>query len=206
MRNWLRGAVILLALMMIPFAPAAAEDGEPLFDLESLESDPAIAWFEDANGVDIIYRSTDQPWVGACDDGSEALVFLDYAELANEDAVVLRLSVTLILEDMLTADTLTLSVDGKAWRFAVSAANNEYDQVFMEDYSVCLAGESLALLEALGQQGTKTLHFELSGDRTISGSAEIPGSRIREIYAHWVTLGGTRQDLTKVEKHWPLLP
>lgn len=198
----LRALLVLTAVLFL--VPALAEDGAIPFDLEALENDASLAVFEDANGVDIVYRDVSQPWIGQCDDGAEALVFLDYVELANEDAIALRLSVTLVLEDMLTADTLTLSVGGQQWRFAVRAAGSEYDQVFMEDYCVCLAGESLSILQALGQKSSQTLRFELSGNGTVSGSVEIPGQRIREIYAHWVSLGGTSQDLTKVEKRWPL--
>ncbi|MBR4710806.1 MAG: hypothetical protein IKP10_02160 [Clostridia bacterium] len=203
MKAWL--CALLSVLFLLCLLSAAAEDGEPVFNLSALEADESLYCYPDDNGIDTVYRDQSMPWSGACDEGW-ADVFLDFVELANEDVVALRLSVSVTLDDMLTADRLTFELDGRQWRFAVITRVNEYDQVFMEDYGVCLAGDSLTLLDALAKGGGHTLGFVLEGERTLTGSVTVQGDKVRELRDRWISLGGGRQDMTKVAARWPLLP
>lgn len=200
----IRLCMLLSLLLLICLLPAAAEDGEQVFDLSALEEDENYYSYGDDNGIDTVWRSQSMPWSGFCGEGSADL-FLDYVELANEGAVALRLSVSVVLDDMLAADEMTLTVDGKQWRFAVHTVCNEYDQVFMEDYGVCLAGESLGLLDALSGNGLHTVSFTLTGERTVTGTVNVPGEEACALRNKWVFLGGPRQDLSRVEARWPLL-
>lgn len=194
---------LLLALLMM--APAALAE----FDVSPLKNDPNMLTFTPHGTVNTVYRPTNQPFIGQVDEAvdGELVVYVDYIHLVDDDATLLQLTVSTVSYDMpFNADEMRLTAGGKQYTFQVSREVSEYDDVYMEDYAVCLTDASLPLMKAIAQQKKDapipvTLFRE--GETVFFGLAVIPGDEAARLYDRFVDLGGKKQELKKLDALWP---
>lgn len=194
---------LLLALLMM--APAALAE----FDVSPLKNDPNVTVMPQHGTVNTVYRPTNQPFIGQVDEEfeGELIVYVDYINLVDEEATLLRVMVSTVVYDYpLNADQMRLTVGGKSYTFPVSREIAEYDGLYMEDHAVCLTEASLPLLKAIAQQKKDapipvTLYRE--GETVFSGLAVIPGDEAARLYDRFVDLGGKKQALKRLDALWP---
>ncbi|MBR5345973.1 MAG: hypothetical protein IK127_09145 [Clostridia bacterium] len=187
---------VLMALVLLTFSCAFAENGEGLFQIEALDEDESIFSYIDDNHIDTVYRPDGQPFVGEANEG-DVMAYLDYVELPNAGVVALRLSIGIVTNEELYGTELDLACGDTELTFAADPMITEYDMIWSEDYSVYLAGEAAALMEALIQNEGQ-LDFVIRGDREISGSIRIAPDFLRAIWETYVELGGLEQDFSKL--------
>lgn len=192
----------LLALLLMP--PALAE-----FDLSALRNDPGFAVIPQHGTVNTVYRPTNQPFIGQADEAfdGELTAYVDFIQLVNLEATLLQLTVSATVYDSpLNGERLRLSVGGKHYTFEVSREVSEYDGIYMEDYSACLTDASLPMLKAIAQQkrDNPIPVTVLCGEEAVfSGLVVIPGSEAARLYDRFVSLGGKKQELKKLDDAWP---
>ena len=193
---------ILLALLMIPSALAE-------LDLAPLKSDPNILVIPQHGTVNTIYRPANQPFIGQADEtcDGEMIVYVDYIQLVNLEATLLRLTVsTTVYDSPLNGEQVRLTVGGKHYTFDVSREESEYDGIYMEDYSACLTDASLPLLKAIAQQKRDNpipVTVFCGEDAVFSGQVVIPGDDAARLYDQFISLGGRKQELKKLDDTWP---
>ena len=192
---------LTLALVFAALPSARAE-----FDTASLEALPGMAVYLDDNGIDTVVRPMDQPFEGTADEaGASACAFVDYIELADEDIVFLRLTVSVESQEQLAAGRLALHVGKQDWVFTVQPVISEYDMVYQEDYAVCLTDESLPMLKEIARSKTDAYAFSLSGgERSLSGEVRLRGAAVAALYDCYVQLGGPQQNLAFYRDVWPV--
>lgn len=192
----------LLALLLMPSALAE-------FDLSALRNDPGFAVIPQHGTVNTVYRPTNQPFIGQADEAfdGELTAYVDFIQLVNLEATLLRLTVSATVYDSpLNGERLRLSVGGKHYTFEVSREVSEYDGIYMEDYSACLTDASLPMLKAIAQQkrDNPIPVTVLCGEEAVfSGLVVIPGSEAAKLYDQFVSLGGKKQELKKLDDAWP---
>ncbi len=193
-----------LLCLLLAFSPALAE-----FDAAPLREDPDLIPMPQFGTANTAYRPSHQPYIGQVDEPFEGdlVAFVDYITLADEGVTLLRLSLsTMVFGHALYADEMRLTVGGRQYTFAVSAAVDEYDGLYMEDYAVCLTDASLPLLAAIARQKTDepipVALFSL-GEAVLTGLVVIPGADAAELYDRFVDLGGKKQGLKALDERWP---
>ncbi len=189
---------LILALTLLPAAALA-------FDSEELYRTDNVTIFEHPGSADTVIRLLNQPYLGELDDGS-LVVFIDYLEDATLDLTLLRVMASITVYAPMQADTVSFTVGKKTYAFAADCTQNEYDGLYMEDYSFCLTAESLAFLKALAQQKKDdpiTVTFSYLGETQMTGRVVLPGDDCARLYDRYIDLGGKRQDLGGLEERWP---
>ncbi len=182
-----RTITLLLALCLLLTGAASAET-----DLSPLETSEAVAEYLDDNGIDTVWRPLTQPFIPQVDEGT-ACCFLDIVELANEELLVLRFTVSFELDEPLFGDDMTLTLEKESRTFPVEHHWSEYDLVYQEDCLVYLAGSDLDLVKRLAGKGDHSLAFTVRGSREIHGTVVIPGAMAAEIWDLYRAAGGDRQ-------------
>lgn len=191
---------ILLALMLLT-APALAE-----FDQAGLEKLEGCQVYMDSNGTDTIVRPEDQPYAGQVDlPDAELAVFLDYADIPDESATFLRLTLSLTSYEYVGAGEVAITVDGKTYIFHVFPVTSEYDMTYFEDYVICMTSESLPMIKAMARSKTGEFPLKMTGTVTVEGAMTLPPDRVAQIYDDYVDFGGTSQDLELARETWPVL-
>lgn len=195
-------ACLLALLLCIPSALAE-------FDTASLKTDPDLYVMEIPGTVNTAYRPVNQPYIGQVDEAfdGELVAYVDYLTLVDENATLLRLTVSTVVFGMpLNAQEVRLTVGGKRYTIAVTHVEAEYDGLYMEDYSACLTDASLPLLKAIAQQKQDDpIPVELLslGEVVFSGLVVIPGEEAAALYDRFVDLGGKKQELKRLDEQWP---
>ncbi len=184
-----------LILALLGLCPALAEEG--VFDLGALYDDETLYVYLDDNRIDTVYRPMDQPYPGELSEGG-LVTFLDYVDLAEAGAVVLRFALAVQTESLLNAGSVTLSCGGAVVQRELNPTCTEYDGVYMEDYYIPLSGEDFALIRAL-LAGDGVLSVTLQSDRTITGTVRIPTDSLRTVWETYQACGGLTQDFSGLE-------
>ena len=195
-----RMAALLLALLL-PAAALAEADGMALRQTES------CMVYTAANGVDTVIRPLDQPFMGetTLEDG-ELIAYLDYIDLPNEGAIFLRLTLSLMTPDMLSADTLRLTVGKTDYVFPVTAEVSEYDTIYYEDYALCLTEASLPLLDAIIRLKGAPVVVALEQEEAVLAAGEVvfPAEQVKAVLARYEEIGGLTQELGRFDTVWPV--
>ena len=182
--------LLLAALLLAVWGFALGEA-----DTSVLEGNPVLAEYLEEGGVDTVWRPLSQPFFGQAGEGS-LCGFLDIVELADTGLLVLRLTVSLELDEPLEGEQVTFTLGKESWSFPVQRRTSEYDMVYQEDYSAVLAGDSLSLARALTKSKSGELAFTLTGTREISGSLTISKEAAAEVWKLYQAAGGDKQDFT----------
>lgn len=189
---------LLLPLTLLPASALA-------FDSEELHRLPNTTAFEHPGSADTVIRMMNQPYMGEMDDGSLA-VFIDFIEKVDLDLTLLRVMTSISVYEPIQADTLIFTVGKKTYSFTAECDQYEYDGIYMEDYTFCLTGESLAFLKALAQQKKDDpipVTFTYEGTDMATGRVVLPGDDAASLYDAYTDLGGKKQDLSGLEEKWP---
>ena len=195
----MKRCILLTLALLLCMGAAFAE-----VDTRALEELPDMAVFPADNGVDLVVRPLNQPFFGTCDDGDISVcAYIDYLEHADSGLVFLRLTVATTADHEIWADELTIVVDREQYTFPVHSRVDEYDQIFMEDYTVCLTDLSLPLLKAMARSRKDTHAFTLTGSSTLTGTLTIPGDAAAALYDAYVDLKGNKQNLEMYREIWP---
>lgn len=197
---------LLLSFTLLLALPAQGEEGT--FDLVRLEAAEGLFTFIDANGLDTVYRFSDQPFpCQISDEDMEANAFVDFVALALEGLVAARLTVSVISPESLDATELRVTVGKEDWRFAVVPVVSEYDLMFYEDYGVCLSDQGLPLLQAMADSRADSFAFALlQGEETrLTGEIQLPAQAAQSLYDLFLACGGSQQPLELLQGSWPLL-
>lgn len=190
----------LLALVLALPAAALAE-----FNNEELERTENCIIMMQPGTWDLLVCPVNQPFKGEMADGWLD-VSVDFVEKVDLDMTLIRVAVGIEVFDNVYADTITFTVGGKCYAFAVQAEVFEYDGVYQEDYYICLTDASLPFLKAIAQQKKDEpipLAFISGGETVMTGSVVIPGEDAAWIYDLFIDLGGKSQDLKSVDEMWP---
>ena len=199
MRNLLALTLALL-VCLCPALPARAE-----VDTDALEALPGMAVYLDDRGIDTVIRPMDQPFEGTADeDGASACAFIDFVEMAEEDAVFMRFTISVESQEELAAGQMVLHVGKRDWVFTVRPIITEYDMVYQEDYAVCLTDESLPMIKDIARSKTSRYAFVLQGDRSLTGEVVLSGKAVSSLYDSYVRAGGAKQDLSFYRDLWPV--
>lgn len=192
---------VLLALCLAG-VPAGAEE----FQTARLEEMEGFSTYTEANHVDVVVRSGDQPYAGQVElaDG-EMAVFLDFIQKADEGMTLLRLTLSLTSYDYVAASELTITVGQTDYTFPLFPEVTEYDMTYFEDYVICLTDESLPMVKAMARSKENIFPFRLTGVREVEGSITLPLDRVADLYDTYVDLGGLRQRLDLCREQWPVI-
>ncbi len=182
--------LLLAALLLAVWGLALGEA-----DTSVLEGNPALTEYLEEGGVDTVWRPLSQPFFGQAGEGS-LCGFLDIVELADTGLLVLRLTVSLELDEPLEGERVTFTLGKESWSFPVQRRTSEYDMVYQEDYGAVLAGDGLGLARALAKSKSGALAFTLTGTREISGSLTITKEAASEVWKLYQAAGGDKQDFT----------
>ncbi len=196
----------LLALLLILFlaSTALAE-----MDLTPLKTDPDWYAFPQGATLNTVYRAVNQPYIGQVDDAfdGDLVAYVDFITLVDRDVTLLRLMASTEMFGLpLGADQLRLTVAGKRYAFSVSREESEYDGLYMEDYTTCLAGEGLTMLKAIAQQKKDhpiAVELLAEGSVVFTGQVIIPGEEAAAIYDRFIDMGGKKQSLKTLEEQFP---
>lgn len=189
---------LLLTLALLCTTALAEVDTAPLTDLPNL-----MTYSE--NGVDMVFRSTNQPFFGVADDETvDVCAYIDYVDMPNEHVVALRLTVSIATFDAFDAATLEITEGGKTYVFPVSRVVSEYDMTYYEDYQLYMTDESLPLIKAMARSKSDEHVFTLRGLQSMACTITIPGDEIAALYDRYVDIGGTHQDFTALHGVWPV--
>lgn len=190
---------ILLALVLT--VPAAlAHDVDIAILTEGIEH----YCLPDDNKVDTIYRPIGQQWHAENDTG-EGRFFLDYLEIPNEDAVLLRITVAMEMVDYCSLPELILEIGGNRWVFGCELRINEYDGYYYEDFYICLTDESLPVLRDMISAGG-AVQVRVDTETPFVLDFTIDPAFIADMHDRYVNAGGTRQNLTQFQQLWPSIP
>ena len=198
----MRKLLTLLMSLLLLLLPVAAL-GE--FNNAELERTENCIIMMQPGSRDMLVCPMNQPFAGELADGW-LNVSVDFIEKMDVDMTLIRVAVGIEVYDNVYADTITFTVGGKCYAFAVEAEVFEYDAVFQEDYYICLTDESLAFLKALAQQKKDDpipMAFLSGGETVMTGSVVIPGAEAAWIYDLFIDLGGKSQDLKGIVDRWP---
>ena len=184
---------ILCALLAVLLALAGFAAAET--DVSVLEQNDGLMEYLDDNGIDTVWRPASQPFYGEASEGT-VCGFLDIVELADAELLVIRLTVSLELDDNIAGEEVQFTCGKESWTFPVQRRTSEYDLVFQEDYCAVLAGDSLSLVKTLAGGKDGALSFTVSGVRSVSGTLAIPKEAAEEVWKLYRAAGGDRQDFS----------
>jgi len=196
----------IMSLFLIVLMMTSAALADFTFDIAELERTPDCIVYPEEGSADIIVRPTNQPFIGEMDaEFGELIAYLDFIEKVDEEAVLLRLVVSTALDEMLSADTMTITVGKKNFIFDVYPVTSEYDRTYYEDYAVCLGKEGIQFVKAVAQtKKDDPLEITLEGERTLTGRVIIPGADAAYMYDRFIDLGGKKQNLDYFDDLWPV--
>lgn len=190
---------LLLTLMLLPLMVLAE------FDMAGLQQQEDFITMMQPGSWDMLYCPMNQPYQGEAED-AWLDVSIDFVEKVDIDMTLVRVAVRIEVFDNVYADTVTFTVGGKNYAFAVTADVFEYDGVYQETYITCLTDESLPFLKALAQQKKDDpipLAFLSGGETVLTGSVVIPGEEAARLYDLFIDLDGKTQDLKSIVEMWP---
>lgn len=198
-------AVLCCLLLMASLASA-----ENVFDNAALrQMENAMVFNPTPGSVDTVVRPPlNQPYIGQVDEPYDGFLvaYVDYIILPDYDATLLRLMVATEAFDPIKADEMRLTVSGRRYTFAMDSRWEEYDGIYMEDYTTCLTDASLPLLKAIAQTKQDApipVEFLSLGEVVFAGQVVIPGDDAADLYDRFINLGGKKQDLKKLDDVWP---
>lgn len=154
----------------------------------------------DTNGIDMVIRPDNQPYVAVCEDAShEMIVYVDFVEMPNLNGTFLRLTCSLVSGSMTDIDTLRVDASSGSWIFDTSREVSEYDDMYYEDYAVLLGTDGMAMMKALAKKDLP-LTLTLEGDHDcITAALTLPSEDMKLLYGRFVSAGGMEQDFTLVD-------
>lgn len=201
----LKKMLLLLLCMALCFPAALAESA---FDNAALLATENMDVFEHPGTANTVVRPVNQPYLGQADEGydGELDAYVDYLILPDLEVTLLRIFLSTVTYEPLTAQEMRLTVGGKQYTFAVEYDQSEYDGIYMEDYAVCLTDASLPLLKAIAQQKKDDpipVEFLCDGEVAFSGLILIPGQDAADLYDRFIDLGGKKQSLKAYDDLWP---
>lgn len=194
--------ILMLMICILLMLPAQAESA---FDFAELKRTPNTFVYEEPGTVNTVIRLMNQPYRGELDCG-DLDVYIDYVIMPDHDAAFLRLMFSAVLYEPLKAHQVAVAVGGKTYIFTVDGVQSEYDGIYMEDYTACLTGDSLAFLKAVARQKTDEplpVVFLRYGEKVLEGRVILPGGDAAALYDRYIDLGGKRQNLHLYEDIWP---
>lgn len=190
---------MLLTLALLPL-PAVAE-----FNNAALRQLEDCIIMQHPGALDVLVCPMNQPFRGEMED-AWLEVSVDFVEKVDLDMTLVRVAVGIEVFDNVYADTISFTVGGKCYAFAVEAEVFEYDAVYQEDYYICLTDASLPFLKALAQQKRDDpipVSFISREETLASGVVVIPGEEAAWIYDTFIDLGGKSQNLKGIDDLWP---
>lgn len=201
MKKWL---CLLLCLLMLPVYAV----GESEFDDEALRRMESFTVFDEPGSANTVIRPLNQPYQGQVDKPYEGwlVAYVDFVTLPDYGATLPRVMVSIETFEPIGADEMRLTVSGKTYTFAVNGSRSEYDDVYMEDYAVCLSAASLPMMKAIAQQKQDKpirVEFLVQEETVFVGQVVLPGKEVADMYDTFIDLGGKRQDLTRFDEIWP---
>ena len=189
--------ILALALcLMLLTLPAAAD-----FDMPALLQQEGAVSFPAPGSWDTVVRFSQVPFMGESDQGTVTL-FLDYVEKVDVGAVLVRVMISTMTYDALWADEAVLEVGGKRYVFATEYQQSEYDGVYMEDYTFCLAARGMEMLKGIARQKKDEpipVTLRCDGETVLTGRLLIPGADAAAMYDRFVDLGGKAQGLKELD-------
>lgn len=192
-------AALLALVLMLPVM-ALAE-----FNNEQLRQQEDFIMMTQPGSWDLLHCPMNQPFRGEMED-AWLDVSVDFVEKGELGVTLIRVAVGIEVFDNVYADTITFTVGGKCYAFAVEADVFEYDGVYQEDYYICLTDASLPFLKAIAQQKKDEpipLAFISMEETVATGCVIIPGGDAAMIYDLFIDLGGKTQDLKALDEIWP---
>lgn len=201
MKKWL---CLLLCLLLLPVAALA----ESAFDDEALRRMEDVTVFDEPGSINTVVRPVNQPYQGQVDEPYEGwlVAYVDFLTLPEHGVTLPRVLMAIETFEPVGADEMRLTVGGKTYTFAVTGIRSEYDDVYMEDYSVCMTAASLPMLKAIAQQKKDQpvqVEFLVQEEVVFAGQVILPGAEVAELYDTFIDLGGKRQELTRFDESWP---
>lgn len=201
MRKWL---CMLLCCLLLP----AAAFAESEFDDEALRNMENYTVFGEPLTPNTVFRPVNQPYQGQVDEPYEGwlVAYMDFVSMPDYGATLPRLLVSIETFEPIGADAMRLTVGGKTYTFAVTGERSEYDDVYMEDYAVCLSAASLPMMKVIAQQKKDQpiqVDFLVQEEVVFVGQVVLPGQEVADMYDAFIDLGGKRQDLKRFDEIWP---
>lgn len=201
MKKWL---CLLLCCLLLPGAAFAESE----FDDEALRSMEDFTVFGEPGSASTVFRPVNQPYQGQVDEPYEGwlVAYVDFVSLPDYGATLPRLLVSIETFEPIGADEMRLTVSGMTYTFTVGCNRSEYDDVYMEDYAVCLSAVSLPMMKAIAQQKKDQpiqVDFLVQEEVVFVGQVVLPGQEMAELYDLFIDLGGKRQDLKRFDEIWP---
>lgn len=198
-------ALLLTLTLLLPGLALAEFDTDTLLERENAIQSVNAQW-------DTIYSLSNPFYMGEigeawADNADTMMVTLDYIQKADLDMTLVRVDVLVMLYDMMRADTVTFTVGGKTYAFAVEAEVFEYDGIYQEDYIICLTDASLPFLKAIAQQKKDNpipVAFSCGGEVMLEAQVVIPGDDAAHLYDLYIDLGGKTQELKSIDDNWPV--
>lgn len=192
----------LMAALMMLCVPALAEE----FDQAALEQMDEYDVMMDFQQVNTIVRPKDQPYAGTIDmEDGEVAVYLDFIQMPDENATLMRLMLCLTSYEFIGAGEVTITVGGKDYIFSVFPEVSEYDLTYFEDYTICMTDESLPMIKAMARSKKDTFPFRLAGEKGYTGTITLPLDTVADMYDTYIDLGGAQQNLTLCRDLWPVM-
>lgn len=201
MKKWL---CLLLCCLLLPAAALAESE----FDDEALRRMEDFTVYGEPGSPNTVFRPVNQPYQGQVDEPYEGwlVAYVDFVSLPDYGATLPRVMVSIETFEPVGADAMRLTVSGKKYTFAVTGSRSEYDDVYMEDYAVCLSAVSLPMMKAIAQQKKDQpiqVEFLVQEEVVFVGQVVLPGQEVAELYDTFIDLGGKRQDLKRFDEIWP---
>lgn len=166
----------VLLILCLPLAACAEKDRAAL--TQGLD----CAVYLDVNQIDTVIRPLNQPFFGTVDAEGEMVAFIDYVEIPDQSATFMRLTLSLVTNEPLDAQELTVAFGKQSYTFDVFPQTSEYDTVYYEDYCVLFNDDTLPMLKALGKNKAE-ITYVLTGDgATRSGTLDIPAEAVKDLY------------------------
>lgn len=199
MRKRVRALLLLLAVLLVP--PSALAE----VDNDVLEGASGMYVYLDGDGVNTVIRPEGQPYEGSVDlPYASVLTYVDFVEVPNDHATLMRLLVGLESETPQYATELRVTVGGKTYCFPVEGVVNEYDMVYFEDYDVYFTDESLPMLKAIARSKVDTFAAVLVGEAELALTLLLPGEEVAALYDLYVDAGGMTQELVYLRDTYPV--
>lgn len=170
---------IILLLLCLPFAAVAEKDRA------ALTEGMYCAVFLDVNQIDTVVRPMQEPFFGTVDGKGEMIAFLDYVEIPDLNGTFMRLTLSLVSEEPLNAEELTLTFGKNTYVFDVWPQTSEYDTVYYEDYAVTFDDKTIAMLKALSKNKAEVT-YTLTGDDIRTGTLDIEADVVKTLYDRFV--------------------
>lgn len=167
--------LIFVLLLCLPLLATAELDRALLTD--GLD----CAVYLDVNQIDTVIRPLDQPFFGTVDGEGEMIAFIDYVEIPDRNGTFMRLTLSLVTNEPLNAEEMTIAFGKKSYTFDVWPVTTEYDTVYYEDYCVVFDDKTLPMLKELSKN-TKEITYVLTGDGVRQGTLAIPAEQVKELY------------------------